>query len=88
MSTKPLVQCLQDEISTAIDKYRDEGITTAEAIGVLEIIKIGVYDETLVDDDDDDDILKQLLNKKTNVQTFVCCNTTCARRRAPGQYDR
>lgn len=49
MATKPISQCLQDEVNSVIDKYRDEGITISETVGVLEIIKMDLYNEQAED---------------------------------------
>ena len=42
--SKPLSQQFQDEINEVIKKYCDQGITNCEAIGVLEIIKIDLWE--------------------------------------------
>lgn len=39
----PLCQQFQDDVNTAIDKYRDQGLTLAEAIGVLEVAKLDLW---------------------------------------------
>ncbi len=49
MAIKPIAQCLQDNINKVIDKYRDEGLTFSEAVGVLEIVKMDLYSEQAED---------------------------------------
>ena len=56
MSSKPLVQCLLDDIEDTIKKYRDSGITMAETIASLEIAKLDLYHE-MVEDDEEDNLL-------------------------------
>ena len=43
---KPLVQYLQDDLEKVIDKYRDEGLSLAELIGALEIVKLNAWSES------------------------------------------
>ena len=45
MATKPIAQSFVDEISKIVDKYRESGITLAETIGGLEIVKLDLYNE-------------------------------------------
>jgi uncharacterized protein (DUF433 family) len=45
MTGKPLVQQFQDEVNLIIDKFRSSGITMAEVIGALEIVKIDLHME-------------------------------------------
>jgi hypothetical protein len=45
MSSKPLVQQIQDDINAVIDKYRGEGLTCAEAIDAIELVKLDLYNE-------------------------------------------
>ena len=52
MSSKPIVQCLSDEVERVVDKYRGEGITFAEMVGVLELIKCDIIKEAQDDEDD------------------------------------
>jgi hypothetical protein len=42
---KPIAQQFVDDVSKVVDKYRDEGITIAETIGGLELIKIDLWSE-------------------------------------------
>ena len=51
MASKPLVQQLQDEVNLAIDKFRGTGLTMADTIGALEIIKIDLYVEKVKEDE-------------------------------------
>ena len=41
--SKPLAQQFQDDINSVIDKYRDEGLTVCEAIGVIELSKLDLW---------------------------------------------
>jgi len=43
MSTKPISQQLQDEINQVIRKYTFGELTFAEAIGVIEIVKMDLW---------------------------------------------
>ena len=43
--SKPMAQHLQDDLNAVIDKYRSEGLTKSDAIGVLEIVKLDVWFE-------------------------------------------
>lgn len=43
MDAKPLVQCLYDDLSGVIDNYRDQGLTMAETVGALEMVKLDVW---------------------------------------------
>ena len=43
MSQKPISQQLQDEIKEVIKKYTYGELTFAEAIGVLEIVKLDLW---------------------------------------------
>ena len=52
MSSKPVVQCLQDDINELIDKYRDSGITLSETIGCIELIKHDIINNTTEDEGD------------------------------------
>ena len=51
MSQKPLVQHFQDDIDAVIDKYRDEGITVSETMGVLELTKLLLFAEFSEEDE-------------------------------------
>jgi hypothetical protein len=42
---KPLVQQFQDDLSSVIDNYRDQGLTLSESIGTLELIKLDLWNE-------------------------------------------
>jgi hypothetical protein len=42
---KPLAQQFQDDIALVIDRYRNEGLTFGEAIGVLEIVKLDLWSD-------------------------------------------
>ena len=61
MSEKPLLNKLQGELEKVIDRYRDQGISYGEAVGAIELVKLGLWDESVcVEDDDefgDDDLL-------------------------------
>ncbi len=45
MAKEPLVQQFQNDINKVIDKYRDQGLNMAESIGVLELVKLDLYNE-------------------------------------------
>ncbi len=45
MSAKPLAQCLVDDLENVLKKYRDQGVSYAETIGVIEILKNDVLFE-------------------------------------------
>jgi hypothetical protein len=45
MDGKPLIHSFEDEVNAVIDKYRDQGITFGEAIGVLETVKLNLWHE-------------------------------------------
>ena len=51
---KPLIQHFQDDIEEVVKKYYDQGLSLGEAIGVLEIVKLGVW--AINSDDSFDDI--------------------------------
>jgi hypothetical protein len=51
MSSKPIVQCFTDDLQKVVDKYRDSGLTVAEAVGGVELIKAGII--KWVEDDRD-----------------------------------
>jgi len=53
MSTKPLITMFHDDLNAVVDKYRDQGLTIGEGIGVLEIVKLDLWHETREDGDDD-----------------------------------
>ena len=55
MSLKPLADLFMEDVERVVDKYRDEGITYAEVIGVIELIKIDLYKDAR--DIPDDEIL-------------------------------
>jgi hypothetical protein len=40
MSSKPIVQCFTDDLQKVVDKYRDSGLTVAEAVGALSLLKL------------------------------------------------
>lgn len=45
------VAILQNRIEAVIDLYRkDEGLTTGEVMGVLETVKLNIWQESLEDD--------------------------------------
>lgn len=45
MSAEPIVSQFTGELQEVVNKFRDQGLTNAEAIGALEIVKLGVYDD-------------------------------------------
>lgn len=54
MSTKPIGQAFVDDVDAIVEKYRESGITLAETIGGLEIIKLDLYNEKLEDAAEDE----------------------------------
>ncbi len=44
MAVKPLVQTFYDELDEVVKKYCDNGLTVSEAIGVLELLKLSIYE--------------------------------------------
>jgi hypothetical protein len=48
------VQALSDRITNAIEASRSTGVTNAEAIGVIEIIKLDIYQEIINRETDND----------------------------------
>lgn len=42
---EPLINIFQKEIEGIVDKYKDEGLTYGEAIGVLEIVKLDLWED-------------------------------------------
>lgn len=53
MGIKPLSQQFVDDVHSVIDKYRGEGLTIAELIGGLEIVKLDSYAEATADEEDE-----------------------------------
>jgi len=51
MAEKPLIQQFQDDLNAVVDKYRNQRLTIAAAVGVLEIIKMDVADEMAAEDE-------------------------------------
>ncbi len=43
MAQKPISQQFQDDINAVIDRYKGESLTFAEAVGVLEIVKLDLW---------------------------------------------
>jgi len=53
MSQSPLVYLFTEELNAVVDKYRDQGLTVAEAVGAIEVLKFGViYDQ--IDENEDE----------------------------------
>lgn len=50
MSLPPLINQFSYDLNSVVDKYRDQGLTTGEAIGAIEILKLQLFNE--IDDDD------------------------------------
>lgn len=46
MGEKPIVQQFNDDLQAVVDKYRDQGITFAEALGAIEIVKLDLWSES------------------------------------------
>ncbi len=45
MSQKPIIQHLVDDVNNVIDKYRDEGITVGEVVGVFQLAILDIWAE-------------------------------------------
>lgn len=52
--SKADVQALSDRITGVINWARDRGITHAEVVGILEIVKLDVYQEIIKPEEDND----------------------------------
>lgn len=53
MSTSPLVDQFANDIDDVINKYSDQGLTVAEAVGALDIAKMEIwYNHTDYKDDE------------------------------------
>lgn len=55
---KPLCVQMEEEINAVIDRYRDQGITYGENIGILECVKLNLwYEQQRANEEDinDDD---------------------------------
>jgi hypothetical protein len=46
---KPIIQQFQDELSSVVDRYRDQGITLGESIGAIELVKLDLWNERVED---------------------------------------
>lgn len=49
---KPLVQQFSDDLHDVVDKYKDSGITLAETIGAIEMVKLDVFEIHKESDDE------------------------------------
>lgn len=45
--SKPIIRQFQDDLNDVLDKYRDQGITVGEAIGAIEMVRLGLFQETV-----------------------------------------
>jgi hypothetical protein len=52
MSAKPLIQGFHDDITDVISKYSELGLTFGEAIGVLEVAKMDMWQIQKEEDED------------------------------------
>lgn len=50
MDAEPICHQFQNEINAVIDRYRDQGLTFGEAVGVLETVKLDLWFEQHNDD--------------------------------------
>jgi len=50
MSSAPIVELFTRDIDSVVDKYREEGITVAEVVGALELVKLSIVQEADADD--------------------------------------
>lgn len=53
MDGKPLVAQFVGDLEAVVGKYHDQGMTVAEAIGGLEIVKLSVFRDQSSPEDDD-----------------------------------
>jgi hypothetical protein len=49
VDSEPIMHQFQNELTAALDKYRDQGLTFGEAIGALETVKLDLYLEQQAD---------------------------------------
>ena len=50
---EPLVSQFTGDIETVVDKYRDQGLTVAEALGALELVQAKIAKDALESDSED-----------------------------------
>ena len=53
---KPLCVQLEEELNAVIDKYRDQGITYGENIGILECVKLNLWYEQQKANEEDEEV--------------------------------
>jgi len=44
-TSKSLVDCFQEEIELVIETYRKDGLKLGEAVGVIELVKLDLWNE-------------------------------------------
>ncbi len=54
MASKPLVQMFTDDLIAVLEKYEDSGITLAESLGALELMKYDILQMAAEGGDDDE----------------------------------
>lgn len=55
MDGEPLVSQFVDDLTAVVAKYNDQGLTVAEAVGGLEMVKLSVFHDRMHEDDGDED---------------------------------
>ena len=56
MNKRDQIQWLTDEFKRVLDRaIKEFDFTIAEAVGVIELVKLDVYHDAIVDDDGDDE---------------------------------
>lgn len=57
MNKRDQIQWLTDESKRVLDRaIKEFDFTIAEAVGVIELVKLDVYHDAIVDDDDDETV--------------------------------
>ncbi len=59
MDSKPLGQQFAEDVESVIDKYAGQGLTVAEVIGYMDVIKTQVFMNQIWEVDDDDEEWKK-----------------------------
>ena len=56
MNKRDQIQWLTDEFKRVLDRaIKEFDFTIAEAVGVIELVKLDVYHDAIVDDDDEEE---------------------------------
>lgn len=54
MDGEPLVAQFVSDLESVLARYKDQGLTVAEAVGGLEIVKLSVFRDQSAREDEDD----------------------------------